>query len=157
MTTICFRDGIMAADSRAYGGHSTPIGFKCKLYTNRHGSWIGVSTNCPGLSEQIGRWFEDDKNPDWEPPLGGEDSLDMLEVTRDGQVFIYSNSTKPAGPLEGDYFAVGSGANFAYGALVVGAGAAEAVSVAARCDPWTGGEIHTAIVYEETKDATSEE
>lgn len=155
MTTIAFVNGIMAADSRAYGGHSTPIGFKCKLYTNpRTGAWIGVSTNVPGLSEQVGQWFADDKNPSWEPQLSPNDGLDALEVHRDGSVYIYHCSMKPAGPLTAPFFAVGSGADYALGALFMGASAAEAIQVAAQCDPWTGGEIHTAVVNEETNDGS---
>jgi hypothetical protein len=31
LTTICYRDGVMAADTRAYSGDKLPIGSKTKI------------------------------------------------------------------------------------------------------------------------------
>ncbi|MTH61180.1 hypothetical protein [Paracoccus litorisediminis] len=143
MTTIVYRDGVLASDTRAYSGHATPIGTKRKIHRRRDGAMFGVSTAAPGLSEQVARWYLDDKNMDLLPQLGPEDGFDMLEIDKDGQVFIYHDSIHPTGPLTAPYFTVGSGANYAIGALEMGASAVEAVRVAITNDPWTGGHIET--------------
>ena len=142
MTTICYRDGIMAADTRAYSGHSTPIGLKRKIYKRADGALIGVSTNAPGLSELVGEWFLDDKNRDLEPQLGHEQGIDAIEVDAHGNVFVYHDSMNPTGPLQAPFFAVGSGANYAIGALTLGATALEAVDVAIEHDVWSGGPVN---------------
>lgn len=141
MTTICFRDGVLAADSRAYSGHATPIGEKCKIYRHRNGAMMGISTTLPGLGERMGAWFLDDKNPDIEPIFSPDEGIDALEIDPHGNVFFYHNSVHPSGPLHGEFFAIGSGANYALGALHMGADAVDAVRVGIMCDPWSGGEV----------------
>lgn len=156
MTTIVFRDGILASDTRAFSGHSTPIGDKQKIFQHeRSGALIGISTNTPGLGEQVAAWFLDDKNPDLAPGLGPNDGLDAIEIDVDGNVFVYNDSLNPTGPLDAPFFAVGSGANYALGAMIMGATAAQGVETAMRCDPWTGGKLILAQ-HPEWDDAVSD-
>lgn len=149
MTTIVYRNGVVAADTRAYSGSSTPIGEKIKIevitYSDGSKSVVGVSTPAPGFSEEIRRWFANDKHPDFEPQgLGDRRSFEAIEVTKDGEVFFYNDSFVPSGPLITDWIAIGSGKDYAVGALSMGASAEEAVQVAITNDAWTGGRV-TAI------------
>jgi hypothetical protein len=137
MTTIAYRDGILAADTRAFSGSTQPIGEKQKIYRIKGGSCFGVSTPHPGLSEEIKDWFVEAKHLDHEPQLNGRE-FDMLEIDRNGEVFFYHNSFVPAGPLAAEYFAIGSGSEYAMGAMGYGASAVDAVAVAAVHDVWTG-------------------
>lgn len=141
MTTIAYRSCVLAADSRAFSGHSTPIGFKQKIYQRADGAMIGVSSATPGLPERVVAWFMKDCDHDMEPQLGPEDGIDAIMITSDEKVFIFHDSMSPAGPLQADYWAVGSGANYALGALAVGADAIEAVQAGIVNDPWSGGNI----------------
>lgn len=142
MTTIAYKDFVLAADTRAYSGHSTPIGHKQKIHKRRDGALIGISTATPGLSERVADWFQHDKNFDKIPQLGPEDGLDAIEIDAEGRVFIYHNNMHPTGPLTGPYFAVGSGANYAMGAFAMGASAPEAVQAGIMNDVWSGGEVN---------------
>ncbi len=157
MTTIVYRDGYIAADTRAYSGGSQPIGQKQKI--NRvqlsDGSYIsfGVSTPHPGLSEEIRDWFASEMSADAEPILNGR-AFDCIAVNSNGEVYFYNDSFSPTGPLIGDFFAVGSGAEYALGAMSMGADAIQAVQKAAEFDVWTGGAVqHVFITPEEPEDS----
>ncbi|NKX37344.1 peptidase S14 [Rhodobacteraceae bacterium R_SAG4] len=155
MTTIVYRDGYIAADTRAYSGGSQPMGQKQKI--NRvqfsDGTLVsfGISTPHPGLSEEIRDWFASEKSGDAEPNLNGR-GFDCIEVRSDGSVYFYNDSFIPTGPLAGDYFAIGSGAEYALGAMAMGADAARAVQVAAEFDVWTGGVVQHVCAFPEEPD-----
>lgn len=141
MTTIVYRDGVLAADSRAYSGARHSGGQKAKIFITDRGTLIGCSTNQPGLAEAFARWrmmstdsmeFEFDKEP----------SFSALEILPDGRWLLFEDSLFPSGPISGDFIAVGSGAEYALGALSLGATAVAAVEVAAGFDVWTGCPYH---------------
>lgn len=144
MTTIVFRDNVLAADTRAYSGDRSPIGQKQKIHQVTHSdgstSTFGVSTAHPGFSEEIRDWFLNDKHKDFEPHLNGR-SFQALEILDTGEVFFYSDNFVPSGPLHGEWFAIGSGMDFAIGALAMGANAQQAVAVALENDVFTGGVV----------------
>lgn len=154
MTTIVYRDGILAADTRAYAGDSNPIGTKQKIYSllDDNGMRIsfGISTAAPGLSEEIRNWFFKDRHPDFEPQLG-ERGFTALEIRGD-EVYYYKDSFTPSGPLTADYFAIGSGQSFALGALTMGADARTAVEVAGMNDIWTNDKIVHIVHAEHVED-----
>lgn len=148
MTTICYRDGVLASDMRAYSGDRQPIGFKQKIHClrNSNGSSvaIGISTPHPGLSEEILAWFASEKAGDTLPEAGR--AFSILEINDQGEVYFYNDSFVPSGPLSGEFFAIGTGAEYAIGAMSAGASAAEAVSLAGIHDPWTGGSVQKIII-----------
>jgi len=145
MTTITYRDGILASDSRAYSGGSTPIGQKQKIWQLECGTMFGVSTVHPGLSEQVAAWISSEQNRDYLPPV--DPTFTALLIDPLGQVFIAIDSYFFTGPLTGDYFAIGSGDHYALGAMAMGASAVEAVEVAMVHDAWTGGRICSIIQH----------
>jgi 20S proteasome alpha/beta subunit len=65
-----------------------------------------------------------------------------LVVTADGKVWSM-NCSGTLALVYGPYFAEGSGAKYAMGAMAAGATAAEAVAIAIRYDAYSGGEIQT--------------
>lgn len=139
MTTIALRHGILASDSRAYSGGSTPIGFKQKIWQLDDGTMFGISTVHPGLSEQVAAWIASGQDRDHLPPV--DPNFTAILVDPDGQVFISIDSYFFTGPLTGEYFAIGSGDHYALGAMAMGAGAVEAVEIAMLHDAWTGGKV----------------
>lgn len=151
MTTIVYRAGVLAADTRAYSGSSRPIGQKRKIgaaiFSDGVTHYYGISTPHPGLAEEIRNWMVHEKDAHFEPSAR---EFEMLEITSEGEVFFYLNSLIPAGPITADYYAIGSGAEYALGALRMGASALEAVEVAAENDPYTGHPLMTVTIPELT-------
>lgn len=134
MTTVCYRDGVLAADSRAYSGDKSPIGTKVKLRRLKDGTLIGCSTTEVGGGERVLDWYEEGAKRDAELPEG----FQLLVAKANGDVFIAVNKPQFTGPLNAKFFAIGSGEQFAYGAMAAGASAMDAVFIACQSDIWSG-------------------
>lgn len=147
MTTICYRDGVMAADSRvtidSEGGGARV--FRCeKLY--RVKTYNGK--RC--LVGLAGGSFDGLAFLDWlvsktsEPPqrlIDGDAAFTALVLNQHG-LFEYDKWCRPERIIE-PFYAVGSGAKAALGALHMGASARRAVAVACKIDPYTALPIVT--------------
>lgn len=139
MTTIAYRDGVMAADSRAYTGNRAPIGRKTKVRRLLDGTLIGCSSLIPGQSEAAINWFENGADASDPPP--GDCKTAILAVRPGGEVFFSSDSWFLSGPLHGEFFAIGSGNEYALGAMAMGASAERAVELACELDIWSAAPI----------------
>lgn len=142
MTTIAYRDGVMAADSRAYAGFNTVLGTKMKIRRCANGTLIGCSTNQVGLSEALLTWVEAGADVDATPRCP-EPKFALLVVQPDGKAFYAHDSFNLTGPISADFFAIGSGEGLAQGAMHHGASAEEAVLIACKCDVWSGPPVVT--------------
>lgn len=137
MTTICYRNGILAADSRAYSGGKAPIGSKTKIFHNPELKLAGgCSTTAVGFGERFWMWLTGEIGDQDFKESQPEEGFTALTI-QDGEVFIYEDSPFPTGPLKADYFAIGSGREYALGAMEMGASALEAVRVACKHDVWS--------------------
>ena len=144
MTTIVFRDGIMATDSRAYSGDNSPIGFKKKLHVLPNRALV-ASSGHGGQTDAFAKWCIQAVNKGHFLPARAHHRIGVqaLLVWTDGTVH-YWDSRCFTGALEARFFAIGSGKEFALGALHAGATAEEAVRIASEYDSLTGGPIQTA-------------
>lgn len=152
MTTIAYRDGILAADScvslqtEAGGARK----FRCeKLYAKL----VYERENADDSKKVIialagesspGLVFLDWYGSDDEPPqrlIDGAADFTALILTEDG-LFEADAYCRPDKILE-DFYAIGSGAKAAMGAMYAGASALEAVEIAAKIDPYTAGPFTT--------------
>lgn len=146
MTTIVYRDGILAADSQvtqdSEAGGSRK--FKCeKLYrktTSKGAEAIialaGEST--PGLV--FLDWYGTDRKPSRLLIESGAD-FTALVLRRDG---LWEYDCWCRGERVADaFYAIGSGAKAALGAMHMGATAAEACEIATRIDPYSSPPIVT--------------
>ncbi|RWI35397.1 hypothetical protein [Mesorhizobium sp.] len=136
MTTIAYRDGILAVDSRSTRGNTIVPGACAKLVRMKDGS---VATGC-GTKGNIAafiRWLDDGK--EGKPPK--LDKSTIVHLQADGRVFEYwdENPVETTGPFE----AWGSGADFALGCLWAGLSAEEAVRAACKCDSGSGEPVFT--------------
>lgn len=141
MSVICFRDGVLAADSRAYGGHGCPSpGVKSKLHRLDDGSRVGVVSAKLGHPEKFVAWLRAGGDPaEW---VGDLPDLRAIVVRPDGAVHLYDDNIWASGPIgPADFFALGSGTEYALGAMHMGASAAEAVEAAIRFDANSGGAV----------------
>lgn len=140
MTTIAYRSGVMAADTRAYSGDKVPIGWKRKIHCLADGTLLGVSTTSVGGDALVRRWVEagcaEPTNDSLKP-----ESFSALMVRPNGEVFYACNNLEWSGPLTAEFLAIGSGDQFALGAMAAGASAVKAIAIAIELDPWSAGEI----------------
>jgi hypothetical protein len=138
MTCIVYRDGKMAADSRAYAGDKHPIGSKVKIRRLNDGTLLGCSTTTPGGGEAIMDWWAKGKPEDATLP----EHFTFLAVNPKGEGFYMTGPDFISGPLTAPFFAIGSGEAYCHGALEQGATAVEAVRIGIKCDNFSGFPIY---------------
>lgn len=119
MTTIAVRAGVMASDSRATyeseaGGHR--VGPCTKLY-RRAGAIIGTAGEvAPALAFLA--WYGKTVAKAPEFLRKGEGDFTAMVLRTDGAVLLYEGSCY-AEPYPGEFWAIGSGAKAALGALLL--------------------------------------
>lgn len=134
MTTIvCNREG-MAADKRISGAAI----FKSQKIFRVNGSLIGFAGNV----EQALRFIEWRRSPEQRPQFSDGPSFEALELTPDGAL-IWWGAEMVGVEVQDEYYAIGSGAQIALGAMAMGATLKEAIQIAARWDTATGKEVQT--------------
>lgn len=140
MTTIVYRNGFLAADTRAYSGDKPPIGQKTKIFRNDAKQLAcGTSSSVVGIGEHFWKWLNGQISDERFNAIfdNNEEKRFTALVIEKGRVFLYDDSIFPTGPLTADYFAIGSGEEYALGALEMGASAEQAVRVACKHDIWS--------------------
>jgi ATP-dependent protease HslVU (ClpYQ) peptidase subunit len=137
MTTIAYKAGVMAADTRAYAGFNTVLGHKTKIRRLGDGTLIGCSTNLVGFGESVLDWFATGGTFE-DAPKADEMKFSFIAVKPSGDGFYACDSFRLSGPIHAECFAIGSGEALAHGAMRAGASAKQAVEIAAECDVWTG-------------------
>lgn len=144
MTTVAFREGTMASDSRAVDGHGITIAKK--IFRKKVGKKEVLVGVCGDLEAAM-------LFVDWYG--SGDDKLlaalrDLEEAESYYALVWTGKKLFSCGPLcrpmeiEESYYAVGSGACHAMTAMDCGKTAAQAIQLAARRDPNTGGRVVTA-------------
>lgn len=139
MTTVVYRNGVMAADKMACEG-SNKSGKMTKIF-RVNGYLVGFS-GAADCAAALLRWFENGADEEaWPDPYNKEDpESTMLVVSPAGQVMFYERFPVPI-IMENEFFAIGSGADFALGAMQMGADAKTALEVAISLDAYTGNGI----------------
>jgi hypothetical protein len=140
ITTIAVRGGLIASDSQSTacseaGGARL---FKCiKLYRKFEGTAKEVILGTAGESFSsllFCDWFGEGKKPPDRFLTGGAD-FTVIALTRDG-LFEFDRWCRGEQILD-DFYAIGSGAKAALGAMHMGATAEQAVEIACRIDPYS--------------------
>jgi len=133
MTTIAYREGILAADRLSVQGSTKS---RCTKLFKIDGHAIGVAGElaCGLLFIE---WFSGGMRGDC--PLNDQTTALVLNLsTGDCRQW----ESPGAGILvEDEFAAIGSGAGFAYGAMEMGADARQAVRIASKYDVYTGGSV----------------
>lgn len=136
MTTVAYRDGWMVADSQLTSGNSMKHRV-AKIERLPDGRLIGMAGDWPSALA-IRDWFvagcPDDNKPD-----DAEDAVVMLAGP--SGVTLIDSDLIPM-PLLDAFAAIGSGAEYAVGAMEAGATAEDAVLIACRRDPGSSFPIH---------------
>lgn len=135
----------MAGDSRAYSGDKHPIGHKQKIFALPGGRLVGVSSSVVGAPNHFITWLcsLDPKIFLASAVADQEHLVQALVVEPNGDAFYWNDGRTFTGPIQADYYAIGSGQQTALAALTLGKSAAEAIELAILLDPWTGGDVRT--------------
>lgn len=136
MTTVAWDGETIAAD-RLCGSHYE-VG---KLFRLKDGSVIGGAGTYDQIVEVVA-WLNAGAKPEAKPKLPEEDGSDLLLVTPKGVAFWLTWPFLRRVQINEPFAAVGSGGEFALGAMAMGAKARRAVQVAMRFDPHTGKGIN---------------
>lgn len=139
MTTIASDGVTVVADGRGVSG--TTIVSEGREKLRRIGRKIYAFSGAYGLMDPVIYWERDGQEA--APALGEQEwELAVFEI---GRVTYYCSAV-PFPVLYGYPFALGTGADFAMGAMLAGASPERAVKIAASRDTHTGGMISTAYL-----------
>ena len=141
MTTIAYKNGILAADKQAqYGTFAHPV---CKIRRLKDGSIAGGSGEVAFI-QQMFEWLDAGADPAAFPTdqRDKEDWQPILVVRPDGRIQVYERTPYPV-ESESPIFAIGSGRDYALMAMHLGKSAPEAVELASRFDRGTGSQVDT--------------
>lgn len=131
MTTVAYRDGVMAADSRGTLSGWVLPGRETKLLRLKDGR-VAAITGDSAQGEALLLWIRGDRSS---PQPRGE----CCVIVAGRRLQIFENGHHYLEPAK--FMAWGSGMPVALGALHAGATASEAVRIAGLVDPATGGKI----------------
>lgn len=135
MTTVAYRDGVLAADT-LFTANGMRDHYSAKAW--RIGRVLAAATGNSARIARFRAWAAGGlKGPSpYEDASDGGNGL----VVAPGQPLLLAGSAGLT-PIHAEFYAIGSGEDFALGAMEMGATAHEAVVVAARRDTATGGAI----------------
>ena len=153
MTTIAWRDQTLAADRLANSGDVTRLTTKLRLLKDAQNkvwavvAWVG--TEAQGLT--LADWYNDgtvhaDQQdwPDFQKTEEWTRLIVMKWMASKHRVSIVEYEKLPIGievSQDNQCWAWGSGREFALGAMAHGASPVEAVEIASRFDPFSGGGV----------------
>ena len=138
MSVVAYKDGVMASDSRGWAGRfKASPGRKRKLHRLRDGSLLGVSSGQVGMADRFAAWMKrGGRLDDWHGRA--PDNLSAMRVMPNGDLYVIEDSLDWTGPMTGTrMYAIGSGGDFAIGAMMAGKSAVEAVRIACQLDAYS--------------------
>ena len=141
MTTIAAKvsKGLieMASDSQLTGSHIAQHTYRKVFECN--GALIGISGGAAACADFVEWYSKGAKRKKFPESCQDEDSGCWALVARKTGCAIYECSPVPVST--GKIAATGSGGDFAIAAMLAGADVSEAVKIAAKLDPFTGGRV----------------
>lgn len=136
MTTVAYKNGILAADGKATRGDLVLTLSHRKLFRLKDGS-IAAVTGVPGEAAPWLAWSRAG-GAGVPPPMGGDGRI--VHLRNDGTLRVYEGGGwEDEDPKLAHSW--GSGWQIAATAMACGKSAREAVEIATRMDVWSGGKI----------------
>jgi hypothetical protein len=136
LTTIAYRDGIMAADSACLAENTHEHDIR-KIF--RVG---GALIGCCGsvyVIERFKAWLKAGADPEAKPSI--RDGFEAVIVRASGKIFTFDSYGEHAIEALTTYVAIGNGAEIALGAMFAGADARKAVQAAVKHNALTKGPV----------------
>jgi len=152
VTTIAYRDGILAADTQSTFGHIR-IEAAPKIVEVHNGTLFAGAGDLDRIA-LAQRFFE---NKHWEDNLSEapiwEDGFQAILYTK-GRLYWMHNNCVPIS-VQHPFFAIGSGSPLAMAAMHTGMSAPEAVLLASELDIYTNNKVQIVNVQDVQKEAVA--
>jgi ATP-dependent HslUV protease subunit HslV len=136
MTTIAYRSGTLAGDTQVSGDIKT---YSTKVFKLKNGSLAAGAGDFSSIHAFID-WLQRPKSE--RPDLTHDDDFEALVISEDGVIEWYDQTLRSV-PVEQEFYAIGSGAAVAIGAMEMGATAEQAVAAGIKWDTLSGGEVRS--------------
>ncbi len=139
MTTIAYRDGWLVGEGRETAGKRIDTDRLIKIHRLPDGSLFGAagpSHTIMGLLTEV-RKISTQKKRTLNPFPAK--NVQALLLCSSGYKYYFEGNTW--NEMDEEYFAIGSGSDYALAAMDAGATAEEAVKIACKRDPFSGGKI----------------
>jgi ATP-dependent protease HslVU (ClpYQ) peptidase subunit len=136
MTTVAYKNGILAGDGKACRGDLVLSLSERKVQRLKDGSLVAV-VGRPAPSPPFIDWLAAGQEGD-APTLGNE--CGVIHLRKDGTLRVYEDGGHIDEPPDKPH-AWGSGWQIAATAMACGKSAREAVEIATRLDVWSGGKV----------------
>lgn len=138
MTVIAYRNGIIAADQQAsYGNVKRTVS---KLFRLENGEVIGFTGTSSAAMELLAWYRAGAKKEDWPQAMQDTDDWAQMIVAYPGGCRWYDKRPYPQ-EVQDPFTAWGCGAEFAMGAMAMGADAVKAVQIAIEYCDGCGGSV----------------
>lgn len=137
MTTVAYRAGVLASDSQATDNQVWSVQKLWEVADDSEVILVGICGDIFAAMAFI-EWLKDREHAR-KPQIECED-FEAIVIASNGRVTLWNQSLVPFKP-RGKFFAIGSGGAAAMGAMHAGKSAVEAVKIAKRIDPYTGGRV----------------
>jgi 20S proteasome alpha/beta subunit len=138
MTTIAYRDGVLAGDTRETDEDMIWNDCTRKVWRLKDGTLYGGAGDAEGCTLLLEALRKGNLLP--EMPESAKD-VSAIRVTPDGKVYFYEGFTWRR--MKEGYLAIGSGRKPALALLRYGASAVDAVKGAMSIDMYSGGRVKT--------------
>lgn len=139
MTTIAYKDGVLAADTAVFDTGVEAYVSDCVKIVARENWAVGVAGHFH-LGGLIADWILAGAPVDAKPPFDPKD--DRWEALKIAGPYLWHLDGKGIQrPLAAPFLAIGCGRQLALGAMWHGATAVEAVKIAIQTDAYTDGDI----------------
>lgn len=159
LTTIVYAHGVLAFDSlvTAKNGESERKD-STMIKGIKTDSYLAAGAGDIECVQAFLLWIQKDFKDKYKPEYKRDADFEMLVVDYSGKVITYINNLLPqkTKALLKDCYVLGDGADLALGALAMGATAEQAVKIAAKYNPSTGGKIRT-LTWKENETIKTED
>lgn len=143
MTTIAYKDGVIAYDSRQTRGGAI-VSDDCRKCEIVNGVSFFLSGCVCDEKALIAAYFGTPSKDPVECSGFVVDAGKLMMVGHDDKTGVWRQPLDPANPD-----AIGSGSAYALAAMDMGASAEEAVRAAMKRDIYTGGTVRTVVIHDE--------
>lgn len=139
MTTIAYRDGVLAGDGLYHRGGWKMGNTHQKVWKTPDGRLVGICGDAAHVSKLVAWLLCPPRKRTTERPKLEKDTGTVVEVFGNGKARYYEHDYFH--PVNDRYWSVGSGSIAALVAMDMGADAVRAIKIAAKRDDSTGGRI----------------
>ena len=138
MSVVVWDGTTLAADRQCTSAGSRRTATKIWKHEHNLIGGVGVLTSLHAMVN----WVSGGMDPKQFPAIKDDDQLTMFVIPKVGLPVRFENSQFPI-PIEDKWFAAGTGCDYAYGAMEMGADSKRAVQVACVYDIYCGQGVDT--------------